>query len=133
MASLLLSPTQAISQHTGRYSCHTPIPLYTARTPGCPLGSHLCVGLGHLLIQGLVVVDRQLQVLHLRRQATFAAHLAPGVHSRQELEGDASWVSVEALGLGNGQIMYRRSDTLGRSIRNSGSLQRPLQTVEFFL
>lgn len=48
---------------------------------GVLLGSHLCVGLGHLLIQGLVVVDRQLQVLHLGWQATFTAHLAPGVHS----------------------------------------------------
>lgn len=44
-------------------------------------GPHLCVGLGHLLIQGLVVVDGQLQVLHLGGQAPLTAHLAPGVHS----------------------------------------------------
>lgn len=67
--------------------------------------SHLRVGLGHLLIQGLVVMDCQLQVLHLGRQATFTAHLAPGIHSRQELEGDTSWVSVGALGVGNGQMV----------------------------
>lgn len=113
-------------------SRHPPIHIH-AQGAWVLLGSHLCVGLGHLLIQGLVVVDRQLQVLHLGWQATFAAHLAPGVHSRQELEGDGSWVSVGALGVGNGHIMWAPSDTFGRSIRISGSLQRPLQRVEFFL
>ena len=48
--------------------------------------AHLGVGLGHLLVERLVVVDGQLQVLHPRRQASLAADLAPGIHARQELE-----------------------------------------------
>lgn len=83
----LVQPRLCHSSQAGALATHP----YTQPGPvGVLLGSHLCVGLGHLLIQRLVVVNRQLQVLHLRRQATFAAHLAPGIHSRQELEGDAS-------------------------------------------
>lgn len=63
----VLSPCTHIHAH--------PRPLGVLSSP------HLCVGLGHLLVQGLVVVDCQLQVLHLRGQATLAAHFAPGVHS----------------------------------------------------
>ena len=96
--------------HPGYFTACRPVlwPLTHIHThPGALgvwLGSHLRVGLGHLLIQGLMMVDCQLQVLHLGWQATLTAHLAPGIHSRQELEGDSSWVGAGALGVGNGQI-----------------------------
>lgn len=50
-------------------------------------GSHLCVGLRHLLVQWLVVVDGHLQLLHTRGQPPLAAHATPGFHTGQELKG----------------------------------------------
>lgn len=91
---------------------------HTPRPPRVLQGPHLCVGLGHLLIQGLVVVDGQLQVLHLGGQASLTAHLAPGVHSRQELEGHSSCVSAGALGAGDGP-WEEASGPLGASEANA--------------
>lgn len=41
---------------------------------------YLGVRLGDLLVQALVAVDGQLQLLHLRREPSFAADFAPGLH-----------------------------------------------------
>lgn len=61
--------------------------------------SYLGVRLGDLLVQALVAVDGQLQLLHLRRQASFAADLTPGLHLRQELEGNEAFNTDQYLAL----------------------------------